>query len=78
MNRNITAILLAILVTAFTLYFFITVWKLSDRSTTISGLEGFAGPAKVAIPDCLQESANASRVYELLSRKQTTEEGPDN
>ena len=78
MNRSITAIILAILVTAFTLYFFITVWKLSEGSTPMSELEGFAGPAKVGVPDCLQESANASRVYELLSRKQTTEEGPDN
>lgn len=78
MNRNITAIILAILVTAFTFYFFVTVWKLSEGSTPISELEGFAGPAKVGVPDCLQESANASRVYELLSRKQTTEEGPDN
>jgi len=78
MNRNITAIVLAILVTGFTLYFFITVWKLSNTSAPMNELEGFAGPAKVGVPDCLQESANASRVYELLSKKQMSEEGPDN
>ena len=76
MKQTVTAILLALFVTGFTLYFFITLWKLSYTPEN-SPLEGFEGPAKVGIPDCLQESANASRVYELLSRKQTTEEGPD-
>ena len=76
MKNTFTAILLALLVTGFTLYFFITLYNLMYTPEN-SPLEGFEGPAKVGIPDCLQESANASRVYELLSKKQTTEEGPD-
>lgn len=75
MNNTIVATLLALLVTGLVVYFFVTVWKLSEQPVSS---EGFAGPAKVGIPDCLQESSYAAKLYEILSsKKQTTEEGPD-
>jgi len=75
MRDYLQKIILALLVTILVVYFFTMVWKLSN--TTVSS-EGFAGPAKVGIPDCLQESADAARIYEIVSsKKQTTEEGPD-
>lgn len=73
MKEALSKIILALLVTALVLYFFVMVWKLTKNSS-----EGFAGPAKVGVPDCLQESSDSARVYEIVSSKpQTTEEGPD-
>ena len=73
MNSSLSKIILALLVTGLAVYFFTMVWKLSNSSS-----EGFDGPAKVGIPDCLQESSYAANLYEILSSKpQTTDEGPD-
>ena len=51
----------------------------ATTGVTESVAEGFAGPARGAgAPDCMRSSADAARVYELLSSKvPTTEEGPD-
>ena len=74
MNSTLSKVFLAVLVTAVVVYFFMMVWKLSNNSMS----EGFAGPAKVGIPDCLQESSNAAKVYSMIaSKKQVIEEGSD-
>jgi hypothetical protein len=74
MNSTLSKLFLALLVTGLVVYFLIMVWKLSNNTMS----EGFAGPAKVGIPDCLQESSNAAKLYSIVSsKKQTTEEGPD-
>jgi hypothetical protein len=51
----------------------------ATTGVTDSVQEGFAGPARGSgAPDCLRTSADAAKVYELLSSKvPTTEEGPD-
>jgi hypothetical protein len=76
---------LAILVTAVTVYFIVSVWKMSGNTTNMEGFkqrkesEGFAGPAKGAgIPDCLRDSQEASDIYEQFATKTNiSEEGPD-
>jgi hypothetical protein len=74
MKSTLSKIFFAVLATALVVYFFMMVWKLSNNSMS----EGFAGPAKVGIPDCLQESSTAAKLYSIVaSKKQTTEEGPD-
>jgi hypothetical protein len=74
MNSTLSKLFLALLVTGLVVYFLIMVWKLSNNTMS----EGFAGPAKIGIPDCLQESSNAAKLYSIVSsKKQTTEEGPD-
>lgn len=74
MRESLSKIVFALFVTGLVLYFFVMVWKLTQNTSA----EGFAGPAKVGIPDCLQESSDSARVYEIVSSKpQTTEEGPD-
>ena len=74
MKSTLSKIFLAVLATALVVYFFTMVWKLSNNSMS----EGFAGPAKVGIPDCLQESSTAAKLYSIVaSKKQVIEEGSD-
>ena len=70
---------LAILVTAITVYFIVSVWKMSSNTERFVQHEGFAGPAKGAgIPDCLRDSQEASDIYEQFATKTNmSEEGPD-
>jgi hypothetical protein len=73
---------LAALVTAVTVYFIVSVWKMSSNTEGFAQRkrnEGFAGPAKGAgIPDCLRDSQEASDIYEQFATKtNTSEEGPD-
>jgi len=73
---TIIQMLLALLITGVAVYFLFEVWKMSRTQRS----EGFAGPAKGSgSPDCLRNSLEAARIYEIFSGKaQIAEEGPDN
>ena len=74
-------IFLALFVTGVTVYFMVSVWKMSANSSEgfgqSKGVEGFGGVARGAgIPDCLRESQEASDIYQLfLTKSNTSEEG---
>lgn len=89
MKSIVTQFLLAVLVTAVAVYFLYNTWKLSEgfkskhKSTHKSThktvkKEGFGGAAIGAgTPDCLRDSANGAKIYELFDSKVASTASPD-
>ena len=65
---------IAVLVTGVAVYFIYTLYSYQPAVKA----EGFQGPVRVGVPDCMQESQKASELYSIFStKKSTTEDGED-